>query len=504
MIGGMDRYYQIARCFRDEDLRPNRQPEFTQLDLEASFIDEEFIYDVIEELMVRIFRLGDIDLAGPFPRMTYENAMDSYGTDRPDLRFAMELKEITDIVRDTEYSVFRETIRKSGLIKGLLVKDPSGVLSKNILQNEYAMKIVPSFGAKGMTWMKVSQGKLQSNIAQFFKPDELDSIVALFGASEGDVIMMVAGGSRDMVNTVLGRLRLHVADRLGLIPENTFSPLWVTRFPLFELKDNELTSHHHPFTMPDRTDFDPSDIDDLLGLKSRAYDLVINGEELGGGSIRIHDMEVQKKIFQALGLSPPEAEAKFGFFLKALEYGTPPHGGLALGMDRVISMILGTSSIRDVMAFPKNRSAYCPLTQSPSPADSSQLDELGLRFKSDVKEKARKEKQETSGQIADYPDVRQEMVSREEVMHVARLARLRLSESEIRRYQKDLNAILTYVESLEDLDTNGVTPMSHVLDIKNMWRDDRPSKRRSPGDLLLNAPMKEKDYFKVPKILEGV
>jgi aspartyl-tRNA synthetase len=503
MIGGMDRYYQIARCFRDEDLRPNRQPEFTQLDLEASFIDEEFIYDVIEELMVRIFSLGDIELARPFPRMTYENAMDSYGTDRPDLRFGMELREITDIVRDTEYSVFRETIRKRGLIKGLLVKDPSGVLSKNILQNEYAMKIVPSYGAKGMTWMKVSRGKLQSNIVQFFRPDELDSIMESFGASEGDIIMMVAGGSRDMVNTVLGRLRLHVAERLGLVPENTFSPVWVTHFPLFELKDNELNSHHHPFTMPDRTDFDPSDIDDLLGLKSRAYDLVINGEELGGGSIRIHDMEVQKKIFQALGLSPSEAEARFGFFLKALEYGTPPHGGLALGMDRVISMILDTSSIRDVMAFPKNRSAYCPLTESPSPADSSQLDELGLRFKPDLKGEDLQEKKETPGQIAEYPDVKQEMISREEVMHVARLARLRLSESEIRRYQKDLNSILTYVESLEDLDTEGIPPMSHVLDIKNMWKDDRSSRKRSPGDLLLNAPMKEKDYFKVPKILEG-
>jgi aspartyl-tRNA synthetase len=503
MIGGMDRYFQIARCFRDEDLRPNRQPEFTQLDLEASFIDEEFIYETIEELIVRIFNLGGITLTRPFPKMTYETAMNAYGTDRPDLRFDMLFKEVTDIVRDTEYTVFRETVKKDGLIKGFKVKDREGVLSKNILQNEYSMKILPSFGAGGMSWMRVTDGRLQSNIVQFFSASEQEMIIERFGASDGDVIMMVADLSSDQVNKILDRLRLHVANRLSLIHEDSYSPLWVTDFPLFELKDGVLGSQHHPFTMPDRTDFDPNNVEELLSLNSRAYDLVINGEELGGGSIRIHDMEVQKKIFKALGLSQREAEEKFGFFLKALEYGAPPHGGLALGMDRVISMILRTSSIREVIAFPKNRSAFCPLTKSPSYANSSQLDELGLEIKSGVKGDLVREAGKMVNDFSKDLSRGDERISMDEVFHVAKLARLTLSESEAAKYQKDLNSILNYVESLEELDTEGVTPMSHVLDIKNVWKEDRPSKKKKDDDLLSNAPMREKGYFKVPKILEG-
>jgi len=503
IMGGMDRYYQIARCFRDEDLRPNRQPEFTQLDLEASFIDEEFIYETIEELTVRIFELGEITLPRPFLRMTYEKALDSYGTDCPDLRFKMDFKNVTDIFKDTDYAIFREIIRNGGMIKGFLVKDPSGILSKNILQNEYAMKIVPSFGAKGMTWMKVAEGKLQSNIVQFFSMGEQDKIMERFEASDGDVIMMVASDSRDLVNKVLGRLRLHVADRLGLMTEDSFSPLWITDFPLFELKDNELSSQHHPFTMPDRTDFDPDNVEDLLRLNSRAYDLVINGEELGGGSIRIHDMEVQKKIFKALGMSPQETEAKFGFFLKALEYGAPPHGGIALGMDRVISMILGTSSIREVIAFPKNRSAFCPLTRAPSYMDDSQLEELGLEIDLTVTRDIGRDAEYSFDDLKGHLGEGYERISMDKVHHVAKLARLTLSESEAVKYQKDLNSILTYVESLEELDTEGVIPMSHILDIKNVWRDDRPSKKKKTDDLLSNAPKREKDFFKVPKILEG-
>jgi aspartyl-tRNA synthetase len=503
MIGGMDRYYQIARCFRDEDLRPNRQPEFTQLDLEASFINEEFIYEIIEELIVRIFELGGIALPRPFPRMSYENAMNSYGSDCPDLRFDMAFGEVTNIVKDTDYTIFRQIIRDGGLIKGFLVKDHAAILSKNVLQNEYAMKIVPSFGAKGMTWMKVADGKLQSNIVQFFSADEQKRIMELFNATNGDVIMMIAGDSRDLVNKVLGRLRLHVADRLGLISKDSFSPVWVTDFPLFELKDDELSSQHHPFTMPDRTDFDPDNLEDLLSLNSRAYDLVVNGEELGGGSIRIHDMEVQKKIFKALGLSRQEVEAKFGFFLKALEYGAPPHGGIALGMDRVISMILDTSSIREVIAFPKNRSAFCPLTRAPSYTDNHQLEELGLEIDSDVKDEIVKDHGKHLDALNGYPGKGYERISRDEVHHVAKLARLKLTESEALKYRKDLNSILAYVESLEELDTEGINPMSHVLYIKNVWRDDKKSKKKKGADLLSNAPMKENDFFKVPKILEG-
>lgn len=499
MISGMDRYFQIARCFRDEDLRPNRQPEFTQLDMEASFIDEEFIYDVIEDLTIRIFSLGGIELKKPFPRMTYVEAMDRYGSDRPDLRFDMAFEDVTDIVRDTDYAIFRQITEGGGRIKGFCVKGQSSALSKNILQNEYAQKIVPDLGGKGMTWMKVVDGRLQSNIVQFFNPTEQGNLIKRFRAENGDVLMMIADGSADEANKVLCSLRLHVANRLGLIHEESYCPLWVTSFPLFELKDGQLRSQHHPFTMPDRSNFDPEDTEDLLSIHSRAYDLVINGEEVGGGSIRIHDMETQQKIFQALGLSTKEAEAKFGFFLNALEYGAPPHAGLALGIDRIVAMILKADSIRDVIAFPKNRSAICPMTHAPSPADPAQLDELGLRNASQtetVVESTRKGTAQRDSKIL-------EKITKEQVRHVAKLARLKLDEAEVGLYQKDLNAILEYVETLGELDTDQVTPMSHVLKMKNVWREDKPGKSKKAEPLLSNAPMREKDYYKVPKILEG-
>ncbi|HEX9910920.1 MAG TPA: aspartate--tRNA ligase, partial [Desulfatiglandales bacterium] len=378
MMSGMDRYFQIARCFRDEDLRPNRQPEFTQLDLEASFIDEEFIYEIVEELTARIFVLGGISLPRPFPRMTYDDAMERYGSDRPDLRFGMVFEEVTDILKETEYAVFKQVLEGGGCIKGFCVKGQAEALSKNVLQNEYALKIAPSLGARGMTWMKVADGRLDSNIVQFFSETEQDRLKDRFYADDGDVLIMIADPSRDLVNKVLSGLRLHLAERLKLIPEDRYDPLWVTDFPLFELKDGKLGSQHHPFTMPDRIDFDPANKQECLTLKSRAYDLVMNGEELGGGSIRIHRMDIQKKIFLALELTEEELEAKFGFFLRALEYGAPPHGGLALGLDRVIAMILKASSIREIIAFPKNRSAFCPLSEAPSFVESSQLKELGL------------------------------------------------------------------------------------------------------------------------------
>jgi aspartyl-tRNA synthetase len=502
MIGGMDRYFQIARCFRDEDLRPNRQPEFTQLDLEASFIDESFLYEITEELVVRAFALGGIELPRPFPRMTYGEAMDRYGSDRPDLRFDMAFQDVRGILGETGYSVFRRILAEGGHIKGLCVRGQARSLSKNVLQNEYAMKIVPGFGAKGMTWMKVIDGKLQSNIAQFFTSSEQTALVECFRAEEGDVLLMIGDVSLDLVNRVLCDLRLHLAQRLDLIPDDRYCPTWVTDFPLFELKDGELNSQHHPFTMPDRTDFDPGDPTSLLALKSRAYDLVINGEELGGGSIRIHSMETQKKIFQALGLTADEVEAKFGFFLKALEYGPPPHAGLALGLDRVIAMILKASSIREVIAFPKNRSASCPLTRAPTSADPEHLHELGLVFRtSEDKREQGPEKRSTVTPEGGGTE-RAHIISEQEVRHVARLARLRLEDSEVRSFQKELNAVLEHFETLQTLDTQDVLPMAHVLDLKNVWREDKAATSGS-SDLLSNAPMTEKGYFKVPRILEG-
>jgi aspartyl-tRNA synthetase len=503
MMSGMDRYFQIVRCFRDEDLRPNRQPEFTQLDMEAAFIDEEFIYEVIEELTVRMFALGGISFSSPFPRMTYTEAMDRYGTDCPDMRFEMTLEEVTDLLQDTGYTVFRQVIEQGGKIKGFCIKGMAARLSKNVLQNEYALRIVPSFGAKGMTWMKVIGGNLESNIVQFFSPTEQERLRERFRAEDGDVIMMIADDSVDPVNKALCSLRLHVAERLGLISQERYCPLWVTDFPLFELKDERLSSQHHPFTMPDRTDFDPADEEELLRLNSRAYDLVINGEELGGGSIRIHNMEVQDRIFQALGLSPAEVKTKFGFFLKAMEYGVPPHGGLALGLDRVIAMILKTASIRDVIAFPKNRSALCPLTQAPSPVDRSRLRELGLGSAGIGGRPVIGLRRPAQEDVARRAFAESERISRGEVKHVAKLARLKITDSEADSYQKELNAVLEHFETLQELDTENVEPMSHVLEIRNVWREDKPGKSKKAESLMENAPNKESGYFKVPKILEG-
>ncbi len=503
MMSGMDRYFQIARCFRDEDLRPNRQPEFTQLDMEAGFIDEEFIYDVIEALTIRMFALGGISLPSPFPRMTYREAMGRYGTDCPDTRFDMSFEEVTDLLQDTGYSIFRQVIGQGGKIKGFCVKGMAPRLSKNVLQNEYALKIVPAFGAKGMTWMKVIGGNLESNIVQFFAPAEQEAIRARFRAEDGDVIMMIADTSLELLHKALCSLRLHVAKQLGLIPEDRYCPLWVTDFPLFELKDGKLSSQHHPFTMPERTDFDPTDEEELLNLHSRAYDLVINGEELGGGSIRIHKMEVQDKIFKALGLSPEEVKTKFGFFLKAMEYGAPPHGGIALGLDRVIAMILKTSSIRDVIAFPKNRSALCPLTQAPSPVDRSQLRELGLGPGGIMGRPAIGSRRPAQEDMVGRPLAESERISRGEVKHVAKLARLKITDPEADAYQKELNAVLEHFEALQELDTENVEPMSHVLEMKNVWREDKLSKPQKAESLMANAPVKESGYFKVPKILEG-
>ncbi|MGD8386815.1 MAG: aspartate--tRNA ligase [Desulfobacteraceae bacterium] len=499
MMSGMDRYYQIARCFRDEDLRPNRQPEFTQLDLEAAFIDESFIYEVVEELIVRMFAIGGISLERPFPRMPHAEAMARYGTDRPDLRFGMRFEEATDLLRDTQYGIFRSVIAADGVIKGFRVEGGADALSKNVLQNEYAQKIVPAFGGKGMTWMKHLQGELQSNIAQFFSPEELAALRDRFTLQDGDVLLMVADSSRELANEVLGPLRLHVAERLGRIPDHVYRPVWITDFPLFELKEDELSSQHHPFTMPDRSDFDPSDRKNLLSLRSRAYDLVMNGEELGGGSIRIHRMDIQERVFQALGMGPDEVESKFGFFLRALEYGAPPHGGLALGLDRVAAMILGTPSIRDVIAFPKNRSALCPLTRAPSTADPAQLEELHIAPGSPTEPRP-PEKEDAFARGGTHTDVR---ISRVEVAHVARLARLRLTDDEIGRFREDLGSVLEYVTALDELDTDGVSPMSHVREARNIWREDVEEIPEDPAALLKGAPEREDDYFKVPKILEG-
>ena len=486
MVSGFERYFQIVRCYRDEDLRPNRQPEFTQLDLEASFIDEDFIYELFEELTTRMFAVGGIKLPRPFPRLTYQQAIDSTGSDRPDLRSGLGFIEATDLFRNTGYSIFKQILKRDGHIKGINVKGQSKVLSKNVLQNEYAKKIVPGFGARGMTWMRVEGGKLESNIVQFFNRDEQQAILDRFGGEEGDVLLMIADPSYELVTSVLGQLRLHIANRLDLIPENAYRPVWVTDFPLFNATDDGITSTHHPFTAPDRTDFDPADREELLALHSRAYDLVMNGEELGGGSIRIHDAAVQRKIFQALGLSKQEVNEKFGFFLKALEYGAPPHGGIALGMDRVTAMILGAASIREVIAFPKNRSAFCPLTGAPAPVARRQLAELGLL---------------NLGESADLPGAEKKS---DQIGSLSWVSRIGVGDDERLSITTALESAARLAGTV-DARAGDEEPLYSVVEPANRTREGDEAKT-SPlalnGELLKNAPACKGDYFKVAAVLE--
>lgn len=380
MVSGLERYFQIVKCFRDEDLRPNRQPEFTQMDLEASYIDEEFIYELIEGLIKELFALENVTLPETFPRMSHQDAMDLYGSENPDLRFEMPLVNVTDLLTDCGYKIFNTIANQNGLIKGLVLPQQAEHLSKNMLQNDLAGKVIPSLGAKGMTWMKCVDGAFESNIVQFFSEAELNSLKERMGANDGDVMIFIADTNHSLVNDVLGQFRVYIAERLNLIDTSKVCPVWITNFPLFEQKDGRLHSVHHPFTMPAQELPDPQDKDALLRLTSRAYDLVINGQEVGGGSLRIYDSSLQQKIFDALGLSEAEIQEKFGFFVDALTYGTPPHGGIALGIDRLVGMILNTQSIREVIAFPKNRMAYCPLTQAPSSVDQAQLDDLSLKL----------------------------------------------------------------------------------------------------------------------------
>jgi aspartyl-tRNA synthetase len=487
MVGGLERYFQLARCFRDEDLRPNRQPEFTQLDLEASFIDEEFIYALIEELTVRMFAVGGITLARPFARMTWTEAMETTGSDRPDLRFGLRFVDVTDLFADTNYSIFKQILQRGGCIKGINIQGQSEKLSKNVLQNEYAKEIAPAFGAKGMTWMRVEDGRFESNIVQYFSPAELDGLRRRFGTADGDVLIMVADPAYPVVVSALGQLRLHLAHRLGLVPVDRFCPVWITEFPLFEpTEEGGVTSSHHPFTAPDRTDFDPADIDDLLSLRSRSYDLVVNGEELGGGSIRISDREVQRKIFAALGLGEEETREKFGFFMRAFDFGAPPHGGLALGMDRTVSMILQTPSIREVIAFPKNRSAACPLTGAPSTVTREQLAELGLL--------------NLGGRDALPGDAQKD----DPIDRLSWVSRIGISADE----RPMLEAVRTQAETLaaRAVERAGTEdPIYTVAPVANRLRPGTEA-RRSPlaenRRLLARAPAVKGDYFKVATILE--
>lgn len=400
MVAGIDRYYQIVRCFRDEDLRADRQPEFTQLDVETSFLDEEEIMGMMEEMIRQLFaKVLEEQLPNPFPRMSYAEAMDRYGSDKPDLRIDMELIEISDLMAEVEFKVFSSPANDTESRVAALRLPQGGTLSRKDIDGY--TKFVSIYGARGLAYIKVNDlakgvEGLQSPILKFLPDEVVMSIMERVGAEDGDIVFFGADKMK-IVNEALGALRVKLGHDRGLVNRG-WQPMWVVDFPMFERdgKGNRWTSLHHPFTAPNEADLDKLESNPGACL-SRAYDMVLNGTELGGGSMRIYRADVQKKVFRALGIEDEEANDKFGFLLEALKHGAPPHGGLAFGIDRLVMLMTGAQSIRDVMAFPKTQSAACLLTEAPSPAAPAQLVELGIRVakppkvEGDKQEKANKE-----------------------------------------------------------------------------------------------------------------
>ena len=377
MVGGTDRYMQIVKCFRDEDLRADRQPEFTQIDLEMSFVDMDDVIEIQEGFLKKIFsELMGVEIKTPLPRITWEEAMERYGSDKPDTRFGFELKKLNDRVAGCDFKVFTDALAAGGDVRGICIDGGSEAFSRKDIDK--LTEAAKAYGAKGLVWIRAAEGEYNSSVNKFFSQEQLGEIAAVFDAKPGDLILICSDKPKVVFDT-LGFLRREIARRMGLLDDKQYNLLWVVDFPMFEEDDETgaLKAMHHPFTCPklDQVhllDTAPADV------KANAYDIVLNGVELGGGSIRIHDKDLQAKMFEVLGLTKEECEEKFGFLIEAFKYGAPPHGGLAYGLDRLVMLLLGEQSIREVIAFPKNQNAQCLVSEAPAPVDKAQLEELGL------------------------------------------------------------------------------------------------------------------------------
>ena len=379
MVGGTDRYMQIVKCFRDEDLRADRQPEFTQIDLEMSFVDMDDVIEIQEGFLKKIFsELMDVEIQTPLPRITWDEAMERYGSDKPDTRFGFELKKLNDVVKNCEFKVFTDALAAGGDVRGICIDGGSDKFSRKDIDK--LTEQAKAYGAKGLVWIRAGEGEYNSSVNKFFNQEQLGEIAEVFEAKPGDLILICSDKPKVVFDT-LGFLRREIARRMGLLDDKQYNLLWVVDFPMFEEDDEtgELKAMHHPFTCP-KLDQVPLLDTDPVSVKADAYDIVLNGVELGGGSIRIHDKELQAKMFEVLGLTKEECEEKFGFLIEAFKYGAPPHGGLAYGLDRLVMLLLGEQSIREVIAFPKNQNAQCLVSEAPAPVDKAQLDELGLEI----------------------------------------------------------------------------------------------------------------------------
>ena len=485
MVGGVDKYYQVARCFRDEDLRADRQPEFTQVDMEMSFADQEDILRHLERMFKKILRevMGK-RLEEPFRRVTWTEAMDRYGSDKPDLRFELPIVDLTDLCRGCGFSVFRRAVESGGVVRAINAKQ-CGDFPRSTIE-ELTQKAL-RLGGKGMAWIAVKDGgELYSILTKYFTKDEMAELLARMDAEPGDFILFAAD-SLSSARRILGGLRLELGDMLDLRPRDEFVFLFVTDFPQFEYSEEETRyiAMHHPFTMPYPEDI-PYLKTDPARVRAQAYDVVLNGVELGSGSIRIHRRDIQEAMFEALGFSPEEIQERFGFMVNAFQYGTPPHGGFAFGLDRLVMLLLGEKSLREVIAFPKIKDASCPMTQAPSPVDVSQLEALHLGMETAASETKRPQ---SSLQSID-------------VDHVADLAKLQIMPEEREAMEHELKTVAAFAGQLAAIDTEGVAQSATAVNLDSVFRPDVLGPAWDRDELLANAKTKSDGYIIVPRIVE--
>lgn len=484
MVSGIDRYFQIAKCFRDEDLRADRQLEFTQVDMEFSFVDEEDIIEILETLFHKIIKetIGK-EVTLPMQRMSYQEAMENYGFDKPDLRFGMPMVNLTSFMKTSDFSVFRKVVDDGGVVKALNVKGGQKLTRSQI---EYLTEKAVEFGGSGMAWIAIDpNGGIQSILTKYFSDEQMAELLKRMDAEPEDMIIFCAEPS-DKANVVLGSLRLELGDMLELRKKDDFSFVVVTDFPLFEYDSTSkrYVAMHHPFTRPKDEDLHLFDTDPGK-MRAKAYDIVLNGIELGSGSIRIHDRAMQAKMFQTLGFSDEQVENRFGFMLKAFEFGVPPHGGFAFGLDRLIMMLVGANSIREVIAFPKMRDGSCAMMDAPSPVDTEQLEELSIYLTSALE--MEKTRQTLDLSVIEY---------------VSDLARIELTSQEKISFASDLKDIIAFADQIAELDVTDLQPLNHVFGAPNHFRADEAAGSLTSEAALKNAPERKENYFFVPKTVE--
>ena len=489
MVGGMDKYYQIARCFRDEDLRADRQPEFTQVDMELSFVEQEDVLVHLEKMFKYIFKnaLG-VDIKYDFPRLTWRECMDKYGCDKPDLRFGLEITDVTDIAAKSDFSVFKSVTRSGGVVRAINVKGKSDFTRSQI--EELTDKAV-SYGAKGMAWIAVRpDAQLYTILTKYFSEDVMNELLDRVAAKPGDFILFCAD-KLATVRKVLGALRNDLGTMLDLKKKDDFKLMFVIDFPEFEYSEEEgrYVAMHHPFTMPYPEDLEYLETDPER-VRAQAYDVVLNGVELGSGSVRIHDRSVQKKMFKALGFTKEQTEERFGFMINAFRYGTPPHAGFAFGLDRLVMLMLGAESLRDVIAFPKTKDASCLMTEAPNVVDIKQLEELSLLSLSESID-------ESGARVSAKKNIK-----KIDVDSVANLAKLTVSEDKKDKLEQDMESVIDFANALNELDTEGVPVREHIVPTSNVFREDTPEQPFERSELLANAKTKTAEYIYVPRVVE--